>query len=135
VKPIPPVYSAEKVANALTDLVRHPRREIIVGASAKVGLLVHAIAPALAEQIFAKQVEQRHFDDRPAPPSEGNLFRPMKFESIAGGWRATGRDRRFSKEAWFGAAALATGIGLLLACGSRLRSRRSFKLFHKMTVL
>jgi short-subunit dehydrogenase len=127
VRPIPPIYSAEEVAHALTQVVRHPRREIIVGAAAKLGLMMHAMAPGLTEQIFAKQVEQRHFDDRHAPPSEGNLFRPMEYESIAGGWRATSADRRFSKEAWFRAAAFAMGIALLLACGSRLRSHRSFK--------
>src|SRR5918994_1602113 len=30
VKPIPPVYSAEEVAHALTQVVRHPRRQIVV---------------------------------------------------------------------------------------------------------
>jgi short-subunit dehydrogenase len=125
VKPIPPIYSAEKVADALVDLVRHPRREIIVGAAAKAGLMMHAIAPSLAEPIIAKQVEQKHFEDQFAPHSEGNLFRSMEYESISGGWRAAG-NRRFSNGTLFGAAALGTALALLIVCGNRLRSPRSF---------
>jgi short-subunit dehydrogenase len=125
VKPISPVYSAEKVADALVDLVWHPRREIIVGASAKVGLMMHAVAPALTEQIFAKQVEQKHFEERFTPPSEGNLFRPMNYETISGGWRAAS-DRRSSNAILLGAV-LGIGICMLIACGKGLRSVRSFK--------
>jgi short-subunit dehydrogenase len=127
VKPIPPIYRPAKVADALIDLVRHPRREIIVGAAAKMGLLMNTMAPALTEQIFAKQVEQRHFDDRPAPHSEGNLFKPMGYESTSGGWRSAAVDRRFSNQALLSAAALGTALGLLIAWVSRLRSHRSFK--------
>jgi short-subunit dehydrogenase len=127
VKPIPPIYSAETVADALFQLVRHPQREIIVGGSAKLGLTMHAIAPALTEKVFAKQVAQRHFEDRPAPHSEGNLFRSMEYESVDGGWRPVAESRRFSNEALLGAAALGTGLALLIACGSRLRGLRSFK--------
>lgn len=121
VKPIAPIYRAEKVADAIVDLVRHPRREIIVGNAAKVGLMMHAIAPHLTERIYAKQVEQRHFEDRPAPPSNGNLFKPLEqYESVSGGWRAPASNGRFSAEAVLGAAALA-GLGLLITCGRWLR--------------
>jgi short-subunit dehydrogenase len=74
VRPIPPVYSAEKVARALLELVRKPRRETIVGASAKIGVMVHMIAPGLTEQVFAKEVERKHFEDRPAPRTVKAIF-------------------------------------------------------------
>jgi hypothetical protein len=93
--------------------------------------MMHAMAPGLTEEIFAKQVEQRHFDDRPAPPSEGNLFRPMKYESITGGWRATSGDRQFSKQAWFGAAAFATGIALYWLAVAVCEVIDPSKLFYK----
>jgi short-subunit dehydrogenase len=128
VKPIPPVYSAEKVAHAIADLVRHPRREVIVGAAAKAGLMMHVLAPALTEQIFAKQVERKHFEDRPARHTERNLFNPMEYESISGGWRGDAGNRRFSNEALLAAAAWAGSLGLLIA--SRwLRRHRFFKAF------
>ena len=128
VKPIPPVYSAEKVAHAITELVRHPRREVIVGAAAKAGLMMHVLAPALTERIFAKQVEQKHFADRPARRSEGNLFNPMEYESISGGWRGDAGNRRFSNEALLAAAAWAASLGLLIAC-RRWRKHRFVKAF------
>jgi short-subunit dehydrogenase len=127
VKPILPVYSAEKVAHALTELVRQPRREIVVGASAKIGLMMHAIAPGLTERIFAKNVERQHFDDRPAPLSEGNLFKPMSYETTGGGWRRATGDRRLSNGSLLGAAAFAASVCLLIACGRLLRPRRTFK--------
>jgi short-subunit dehydrogenase len=114
VKPMPPVYSAEKVADALVELVRRPRREIIVGAFGKLGLMLHAIAPGLAEQFFARRVEKKHFADRPEPSSEGNLFKPMEYQSISGGWRAD-RGWRFSNQALLGALAIGIGVSLLIA--------------------
>ncbi|MEX0803884.1 MAG: SDR family oxidoreductase, partial [Candidatus Binatia bacterium] len=96
-QPIAPIYSAEKVADALVDVVRHPRREIIVGNAVKLGLMMHAIAPGLTERIYAKQVEKKHFQDRPAPPTEGNLFKAMEqYEDVSGGWRAGNSNLPFS---------------------------------------
>jgi NAD(P)-dependent dehydrogenase (short-subunit alcohol dehydrogenase family) len=95
-QPIPPIYSAEKVAAALLDLVRHPRREVVVGNAAKLGLIMHAMAPGLTERIFAREVEQKHFQDRAAPPTEGNLFKPMtEYHNVSGGWRVATGQRQF----------------------------------------
>jgi short-subunit dehydrogenase len=115
VKPIEPIYSAEKVADALVDLVCHPRREIVVGSVAKLGLMMHAIAPELSERIYARQVEQKHFQDRPAPLSEGNLFKPMvEYGTVSGGWRARSSSR-FSSKAVLCATTMGTVLALLIA--------------------
>jgi hypothetical protein len=53
VRPIPPVYGAEKVAAALVELARKPRREIAVGATAKAGRVMHALAPGFTERVLA----------------------------------------------------------------------------------
>src|SRR5919108_3697594 len=127
VKPIPPVYSAEKVAHAIAELVLHPRREVVVGAAARAGLMLHAIAPALTEQIFAKQVAQNQFDKQTVPRTEGNLFRPMPYETISGGWRKNAGKRRLANEALLGVAAFVAAGGLLLSRAIWLRSHRSFK--------
>ena len=88
VKPLEPIYSADQVANAIVDLARRPRREIMVGNAGRMQALMHAIAPDLTERIYAKQVEKNHFQDKPAPESPGNLFNPMEeYESVSGGWR------------------------------------------------
>jgi hypothetical protein len=49
IKPIPPVYSAEEVAKAMIDLVDHPKREVIVGASGKMLKLAQTVAPGLTD--------------------------------------------------------------------------------------
>jgi short-subunit dehydrogenase len=88
VKPLEPIYSADQVANAIVDLARRPRREIMVGNAGRIQALMHAIVPGLIERIYAKQVEKNHFQDKPAPESPGNLFNPMEeYESVSGGWR------------------------------------------------
>jgi short-subunit dehydrogenase len=126
VQPIPPVYSAKKVSRALIDLVRHPRREIVVGNAAKLGLIMRAIAPGLTERIFAKRVEQKHFQDRLAPPTEGNLFKPMtEYHMVSGGWRIANRNRRLPTPVMLGGLMIGTCIGLLISSGKRRRRNRS----------
>jgi short-subunit dehydrogenase len=125
-QPIPPIYSAEKVAAALVDLVQHPQREVIVGNAAKLGLLMHAIAPGLTERLFARRVEQKHFQDRLTPPTEGNLFKPMtEYHMVSGGWRIANRNRQLPTPAMLGALVIGTCIGLLVLSGKRRRSNRS----------
>ena len=126
-QPIPPIYSAEKVAAALVELVGHPRREVVVGNAAKFGLMMHAIAPALTERIFARKVEQKHFQDRAVPPTEGNLFKPMtEYHNVSGGWRLATSERRFPIRRLLGTLMIGTGIGLWVLAGKRLRSSRPF---------
>jgi short-subunit dehydrogenase len=127
VQPIPPVYSAEKVAGAIVRLVRHPRREIVVGNAAKLGLIMHVIAPALTERIFAKRVEQKHFQDRLAPSTEGNLFKPMtEYHMVSGGWRIANRNRRLPIPVMLGGFVIGTCMGfLLVSSGKGPRRNRS----------
>jgi short-subunit dehydrogenase len=122
VRPIPPVYGAEKVAAAMVELARDPRREVVVGATAKAGLVLHAVAPGLAERVFARQVEKKHFEDKPAPPSEGNLFRPSQCETVSGGWRNGMNHRPARGRALLRGLAMGFGAGLLMARAARHRS-------------
>ena len=126
VQPIPPVYSAEKVAGAILRLVRHPGREIVVGNAAKLGLIMHVIAPALTERIFAKRVEQKHFQDRLAPSTEGNLFKPMtEYHMVSGGWRIANRNRRLPIPVMLGGFVIGICMGLLVSSGKGPRRNRS----------
>jgi short-subunit dehydrogenase len=137
VQPIPPIYSPEKVAVGIVDLVRKPKREIVVGNAAKLGLIVHAIVPGLTERIFARQVEQKHFQGRSAPPTEGNLFKPMtEYHNVSGGWRVRPEDARLSRRTLLGAVVAGTTLGLLIAWSRRLPSdlserRRNATVFQR----
>lgn len=119
-KPLRPIYDAGEVAAAVVNLVRHPRRQVVVGVSARAALIMHGIAPALTERVFAREVEKRHFQDRAVPPSEGNLFKPMHgFNQVSGGWRSTPRSERSFSNVLLGAAALGAGLLILRSLGRR----------------
>ncbi|GAA6623235.1 SDR family oxidoreductase [Scytonema sp. NUACC26] len=90
-KAMDPVYSAEQVAETITNLVRHPQREVIVGAIGYVMGLQSTLTPDLYEQTMAQQVDQNHLQKKPAAPTEGNLFEPMpEYTNVSGNWKHTG---------------------------------------------
>jgi short-subunit dehydrogenase len=87
-KAMSPVYPAERVARAIVRLVRHPRREVLVGGSARVFAKLWTIAPAFTEGLLARMVHRNHLVKNQArPDSPGNAFGPTRPEAISGGWR------------------------------------------------
>jgi NAD(P)-dependent dehydrogenase (short-subunit alcohol dehydrogenase family) len=87
-KAMPPVYSAERVARTIVDLIRVPRREVLVGPMARNLLMQSKFAPGVAERMMAMQVDKMHlYRTRPAPATSGNLFQPAPGTgSVSGGW-------------------------------------------------
>jgi short-subunit dehydrogenase len=83
IQPMPPVYDAHQVAQAIVDAAESPQREIVIGGVGHQGLLLmHALAPGYTERWMARKVEWQHLKDRPTEPGEGNLFEPMPRESL-----------------------------------------------------
>jgi NAD(P)-dependent dehydrogenase (short-subunit alcohol dehydrogenase family) len=111
VRPVPPVHAPEEVARTVVALARHPRREVFVGAEARVAAFVHALAPALTERIMARSVPRRHFTDRPAGDGAGNLF-AAQADALHGGW-STGEGASARALAVAAAAALLLPLALL----------------------
>jgi short-subunit dehydrogenase len=72
-RPVPPVQSPEKVAQALVDLAERPRRERHVPRVAWLGLVLHACAPRLVERTLLHTLSAWHFGPERAPPTDGNL--------------------------------------------------------------
>ena len=90
-KPLRPVIDVERVAEAIVGLAERPRRERVVGQSGRMLRLGRA-APWLQERMVARQVELDHFQDAPAPPTDGNVLEPMPAGAGAsGGWQTDGR--------------------------------------------
>jgi len=121
VQPMPPVISADRVARAIVGLALRPRRELIVGVSGKMIAAQHWLAPGMSERQMARRVDQKHFQDRPAPPTPGNLFEPMpQWNSVSGGWKSngSGRGRKLA------AAGLAIGLPVAAAAATVLLLRR-----------
>jgi short-subunit dehydrogenase len=119
VKPMEPVYSAEKAAATIVRLAEHPRREVYVGSAAAMLHLTRTMAPSISERLMAGQVETDHFQDRPASPSSGNLGKPMQeWNSISGGWRHE-EDYENGRKWATGLSILGIGLGLGCAIYSR----------------
>ncbi|MBT2490766.1 SDR family oxidoreductase [Streptomyces sp. ISL-96] len=85
---MPPVYSPERVARAIVDLVRRPRREVVVGPMGRSVVLESRIMPGMAERMMARQVDKAHLSRKePAPAGHGNLHVPAPGTGAAhGGW-------------------------------------------------
>ena len=113
VKPLTPVYDAEKVARVIVGLAERPRREVVVGTSGHIVALQRTLAPRLTERLFAEQVERDHFQDASAGPTAGNLFQPLADTTgVSGGWKAETTPAR--RIAVAGAAALLPVLGAVL---------------------
>jgi short-subunit dehydrogenase len=114
VKPLEPIYTPETVAETIERMVRHPKREAVAGTAAGAMMLARYMAPGMTEKGLARQVDQNHFQDRPALPTDGNLFEPMEsWNAVHGGWGQPIESRSRSK-AGLGLAALGAGVAYLV---------------------
>ena len=87
-KPLRPVIRPERVAAAVVRCAKRPRRELIVGASGRQLVLMHALAPALFERFMTRNVEREHFREESLGPTEGNLRAPMpEWTGVTGDWK------------------------------------------------
>ncbi len=123
-RPMPPVHPPEEVADVVLGLIAKPRREAFVGAESRMAAFGHAMASAAMERMMARKVEQDHFEDRPAPPSAGNLVRPM-WDAVHGGWRQGAQQRRgeVSTATAVAGAALAAAIPIGLMAWREMQRR------------
>lgn len=88
VRPMEPIYSADRVARAIVSCIERPRRERVVGLAAKFFVLAHTLTPSLAESAVAHVVRLRHFEPTPVEPNPGIAFEPMEEGTgITGGWK------------------------------------------------
>jgi short-subunit dehydrogenase len=82
-----PIYPASRVAEAIVDCAKHPRREVAIGAVPRVMAAVSSAAPALYERMQPKMVEQDHLGEAEQGISTGNLFLPEQPHEVGGRWR------------------------------------------------
>ncbi|HVM21656.1 MAG TPA: SDR family oxidoreductase [Egibacteraceae bacterium] len=108
-----PTIDARRVAAAIVSGIAKPRREIVVGASTKLGLANDRLAPGLTEKAAAKQMADEQFSEEPAEPTSGNLFEPMADgDGISGGWQREGKTPAM-KVVGIAALAGAAAVGVL----------------------
>ncbi|WP_375433967.1 SDR family oxidoreductase [uncultured Hymenobacter sp.] len=107
IKPAPPVFPAQKVADAVVKLVDHPRPSTMVGWTAPALRLLYNLAPA-ATRWGGMRLLQRYLQQAErAPISDGSLFTPTPARhgtDISGGWRRPTSSSGGSNSKWLGAA-------------------------------
>jgi NAD(P)-dependent dehydrogenase (short-subunit alcohol dehydrogenase family) len=110
VRPIPPVITAETVAEGIVACAADPRREVSFGRAGRLLETLHAFAPGLYRR-FANGAFVRGTTSRlPREPTSGNVLAPAGPHQVEGGWR--GPRRRVLARS-FASAALASIAGLL----------------------
>jgi short-subunit dehydrogenase len=110
VKPLDPIYEADKVAGAIVRMAHKPKREIYVGAPARLAAEQHHFMPRLYDQTMARMLNSDHFADGYEEPNPGNLFEPMpQHATVSGGWKEDG-DGQAGKLLVGAAAAAAVGM-------------------------
>jgi short-subunit dehydrogenase len=111
VKPMNPVYPAEKVAEVILASARAPRPEVMVGGVGYTSLILRTLLPTrVFERMMAAQAEKGHFADQPSPDTDGNLGRSQPPFDVSGGWR---EPRATWKKLALGAGLLAVPFLLL----------------------
>ncbi|HYG99584.1 MAG TPA: SDR family oxidoreductase [Terriglobales bacterium] len=119
VQPIPPIYSAERVAETIVDLAHNPREEAIVGSIGKALAMQHKVAPTATDRLVARRYHSIQMEQREkAREDSGSLFKPnSRNGDISGGFKHSGE--------WLHRG-LGTAIALAapVAAGLLLRQRR-----------
>jgi NAD(P)-dependent dehydrogenase (short-subunit alcohol dehydrogenase family) len=118
-RPVPPITTPERVAEAIVDCAERPRPEVIVAWSGR-GLAIAArLAPRLVERLSLPVMEAVSLGDAPADPTAGNLFEPRpERNAVRGGWRER-------KALRYGAPLVAAGAGARALAGDLLGAARA----------
>jgi len=87
-KPAPPVYSPQKVAKRVVELIRHPHARVTIGAASAVLRLSFMLFPALTRNITASVIRAYLKQADPIEPTSGNTEQPVAYgTSVEGGLR------------------------------------------------
>ena len=116
-KPAPPVYDPQRVADVMLRLALRPRSRVSVGLPAELAKLAH-IAPNASGAAAKAMLELYLRQADPAPITDGNLFHPVsEGAGTHGGWK---KQNRTLIAAAIGASGLAA-LGALWAGGGLKR--------------
>jgi short-subunit dehydrogenase len=90
-KPMPPVYPAERVARAMVALAVRPRAAVSVGSTAILARVLHALSGRLYAMASARFLRS-YFARAPAAAiGDGAVFEPQQQEgTVSGGWSLRG---------------------------------------------
>ncbi|MGE0226085.1 MAG: SDR family oxidoreductase [Acetobacteraceae bacterium] len=91
-KPAPPVYDPQRVADAMVDLALRPRRSALVGAPVRLAWVAHAVSPGLMGWATTRFLSLYLRRAEATPITDGSLFAPTSQGRTAhGGWSGQNR--------------------------------------------
>ncbi|HEY4002247.1 MAG TPA: SDR family oxidoreductase [Candidatus Xenobia bacterium] len=77
-QPVPPIYQPEMIAEAVTWLVDHPRRELVIGGSSWKAILGNHLVPGYIDRYLAQVGYQSQQTAEPVEPGRlDNLWQPV----------------------------------------------------------
>ncbi len=113
-KPAPPVYDPERVAEAMIDTVLNPRSRRFVTSTSLLLRLIHATLPQVMTNITGKVIQKYIKNADSTSPTDGNLFDTVDYGmSVRGGFGLPGQPRSYRKYIAGAAAGLAIAALLL----------------------
>jgi NAD(P)-dependent dehydrogenase (short-subunit alcohol dehydrogenase family) len=87
-RPPPPVYSAQRVARAVTSALDRPRRVVQSGFLNGAVVAGFRLLPAVYDRLVGPLLQRFALADDPVPPTEGNVFRSRpERNAVEGRWR------------------------------------------------
>jgi short-subunit dehydrogenase len=86
--------SPQQVAVAITSLVDHPRRQVIVGGQAKGHAASYALTPNRYEQQIHRGYVSKIFLEDDAQSQKGNLYEPTSPHALLGEWAHQEHERK-----------------------------------------
>jgi short-subunit dehydrogenase len=88
-KPAPPVYAPQRVAEVMVALAQRPRRTVTVGGVASLARLGYFVAPRLMRGAMSAMFNTYLAQASQSPITDGNMFQPMtEGRTAEGGWRS-----------------------------------------------
>jgi NAD(P)-dependent dehydrogenase (short-subunit alcohol dehydrogenase family) len=110
VRPIPPVITAEEVAEGILACAEDPRREVTYGRAGRLLEALYSFAPSLYRRFAHGAFVRGTMSRLSREPTSGNVFAPADPHRVEGGWR--GPRRPVLRRAFLAAGAAAVA-GLL----------------------
>jgi NADP-dependent 3-hydroxy acid dehydrogenase YdfG len=84
-QPVPPIYQPEVIADAVTWVADHYRRQLFVGGSTVIVIQGNKVAPGLGDRYLAKTGYKSQQTDQPEDPNRpDNLWKPLDEEQDHG---------------------------------------------------
>lgn len=111
IRPVPPVFDPDEVAQGIVACAQSPKREVTYGRAGRLLELMYRLTPRLYCRISPRMFDRGSFTDRTAPPTDGNVLAPRpEGHAVYGGWRS--RHRRTLLNAGVAAAAGAAAAAM-----------------------